>query len=424
MFTLGYAFAPWTEAKAIADGPAILDYIRRTAAEYGVDKQISYGARVVAASWRADLGQWIVEIERGGERLQWACRFLMMCSGYYRYDRGHAPAIPGLDSFAGRVAHPQFWPRDLDYAGKRVLVIGSGATAVTLVPAMAKTADVTMLQRSPTYIVARPAEDALANRLRAWAPARLAYALTRTRNIALSMLFYAQFRKYPDEAKQRLLAMAGAELGPATDLADFTPRYAPWDQRLCLAPDGDFFRAVRDGRARVVTGEIETVTPTGVRIRSGRELGADIIVVATGLELLLFGGVAFEVEGRAIDFAARHVYKGCMFEGAPNLASVFGYTNSSWTLKADLIAGYVCRLLNFMRRRGFAVAAPPAATGEPALPFMDLTSGYVRRALDRLPQQGARPPWRIHQNYLKDVAMLRFERIEDGVLEFSAAGRS
>jgi monooxygenase len=426
MFTLGYAFRPWAESKAIADGPSILNYIKQTAKENDVERQIKFATKVVAASWDSETAQWSVEAESGGERVRYAARFLMICAGYYSYAKGHVPDFPGIDSFAGRVVHPQFWPDDLDYSGKRVLVIGSGATAVTIVPEMAKTAaSVTMLQRSPTYMVARPSEDALANALRAKLPARLAYALTRLRNVALNMYFYRLFRKHPDAAKQRLIEMARAELGDEVDLADFTPRYAPWDQRLCLVPDADFFQAVKHKRARVVTDEIDSFTSAGVRTKSGQKLEADIVVIATGLQLNLLGDVGFDVDGQRVDFAERRVYKSCMYEGAPNLASVFGYTNSSWTLKADLIAGYVCRLMNFMRKRGFAAAIPPSAAGEPALPFMNLTSGYVQRALDKLPKQGAKAPWRVYQNYAKDVELLRFGRIDDGVLGFArAAGRS
>ena len=422
MFTLGYAFRPWTQSKAIADGPSILEYVSETAAEHGVDKRIAFGTKVVSASWNSAKGLWTVEAERGGEKVAYAARFLSICAGYYRYDRGYFPEFAGLSDFAGRVVHPQFWPADLDYAGRRVLVIGSGATAVTIVPEMAKTAaSVTMLQRSPTYMVARPSEDALANKLRAALPAGLAYKLTRLRNVLQAMYFYKLFRKYPEKSKQRLLDLARPELGPGADLADFTPRYNVWDQRLCLVPDADFFHAVRDGAAQVVTDEIETFTRDGVRTKSGRTLEADIVVVATGLELNVLGDVAFSVDGAPVDFARRRVYKSCMYERVPNLVSVFGYTNSSWTLKADLISGYACRLLNFLHERGVSSATPPAAEGETAEPALELTSGYVQRAAARLPKQGAHPPWRVYQNYASDVRLLRFGRIDDGVLEFAPA---
>ena len=421
MHTLGFAFQPWTESKAIANGPSILRYVRQTAADHGLDPHIQFETKVVSAAWDSHAALWTVEAQRGCVAVRLTARFLALCAGYFRYDRGHVPDFPGLATFAGRVVQPQFWPSDFDYAGKRVLVIGSGATAVTIVPEMAKTADVTMLQRSPTYMVARPSQDALANALRERLPARLAYGLTRLRNVAQSMYFYRLFRKYPQQAKQRLVGMARAQMGDKADIADFTPKYAPWDQRLCLVPDADFFHAVRDGRARVVTDAIETFTPTGVRTASGRTLEADIVVVATGLEVNFLGDVAFTVDGARVDFAETHVYKSCMYEGVPNLVSVFGYTNSSWTLKADLISGYACRLLNFMHARGLVAATPPRAPDETALPFMDLTSGYVQRALARLPKQGAKPPWRINQNYLKDVRLLRFARIDDDVLQFARA---
>ncbi len=422
MHTLGYAFRPWTDSKAIADGPSILRYVRQTAADHGVDQHIQFDTKVVSAAWDSRAALWAVEALRGGVSVRLRARFLALCAGYYHYDRGHFPDFPGLADFHGRFVQPQFWPEDLDYRGKKVLVIGSGATAVTIVPEMAKTADVTMLQRSPTYMVARPSQDSLANALRRRLPARLAYGLTRLRNVAQSMYFYRLFRKYPQQAKQRLIGMAQAEMGGKVDIADFTPNYAPWDQRLCLVPDADFFHAMRDGRAHVVTDRIETFTPTGVRTSSGRNLAADIVVVATGLEVNFLGDVAFSVDGARVDFAKTHVYKGCMYEGAPNLVSVFGYTNSSWTLKADLIAGYACRLINFMHARGLVAATPPRAPDEPALPFMDLTSGYVQRALAKLPKQGAKAPWKVNQNYLKDVALLRFQRIDDGVLQFTRAG--
>ncbi len=423
MFTLGFSFRPWTAAKSIADGPSILDYVRRTAADNGVDKHITFETKVVSAAWDSAAARWTVETERGGARQRYFARFLAICAGYYRYDRGYLPEFPGLESFAGRIVHPQFWPGDLDYGGKRVLVIGSGATAVTIVPEMAKTARVTMLQRSPTYMVARPAEDPFANALRARLPMGLAYKLTRLRNVLLNLYFYRLARKYPEKGKAQLIGMARAALGPDVDIADFTPRYAPWDQRLCLVPDGDFFQAVRDGRAQVVTDTIETFTPAGVRTQSGRNLDADIVVVATGLELNVLGDVAFEVDGARVDFSRLRTYKSCMYEGVPNLVSVFGYTHSSWTLKADLIAGYACRLLNFLHRRGFAAATPPHAEGATATPALDLTSGYIQRAVAKLPKQGDKAPWRVYQNYARDVRLLRFGPVDDGVLTFTRAAQ-
>jgi monooxygenase len=423
MYTLGYAFRPWREAKAIADGPSILNYVRETAAEHGIDRRIRYRHRVRRASWSPAEARWTVEAERGdtGETVRFTCGFMLLCSGYYSYAGGHAPDFAGTDQFQGRIVHPQFWPEDLDYAGKRVVVIGSGATAVTIVPEMAKTAaHVTMLQRSPTYVVSRPSEDKIANWLRERLPAKLAYRLTRLKNVALGMYFYRLARRKPEETKQRILAMAQRALGPDYDVAThFTPRYNPWDQRLCLVPDSDLFKAIRGGHASVVTDHIETFTETGIRLRSGAELQADIVVAATGLKLNLLGDVEFNVDGRRVDLSKTLSYKGMMFSDVPNLASVFGYTNASWTLKADLTCEYACRLLNHMIRRGFAAATPHrnAAVGEE--PFLDFSSGYVQRALDMLPKQGSKRPWKLHQNYAMDMAALRFGAVEDGVMEFT-----
>jgi cyclohexanone monooxygenase len=417
MHTLGYAFRPWEDEKAIADGPAILAYVRDTAQAHGVDKTIDFNTKVGSANWDSAAALWTVETTRG----RYVARFLAVCAGYYRYDRSHVPDFAGLDTFRGRVVHPQFWPADLNFAGRKVVVVGSGATAVTIVPEMAKTADVVMLQRSPTYMVSRPSRDEMALKLRRRLPAKLAYALTRTRNVLFSMYFYRLVRRRPEEAKRRLVALAQAQLGPDVDVKDFTPLYAPWDQRLCLVPDGDFFHAVREGRARVVTDEIARFTPQGIALASGASLPADVVVLATGLALNLLGDVVLSKDGAALDLSQRHVYKGCLYEGVPNLVSVFGYANSSWTLKADLIADYLCRLVNHMRARRQVAAEPGPATGEPLLPFMSLTSGYVRRAVAFLPKQGRSDPWRVHQNYALDVKLLRFGRIDDGVLRLTRA---
>ena len=423
MFTLGYAFRPWSEAKAIAEGPAILNYVRETARENGIDRHIRYKLRVRRASWSSSQARWLVEAERTdtGELVRLTCGFLLMCSGYYSYAEGHAPNFPGVERFKGQVVHPQFWPEDLDYAGKRVVVIGSGATAVTIVPEMAKTAaHVTMLQRSPTYIVSWPAEDRIANWLRKRLPAKLAYRITRLKNIALTLYLYRIARKKPEETKQRILGMARRALGPDYDVAThFTPRYNPWDQRLCLVPDSDLFKAIRAGRASVVTDQIETFTETGLRLQSGTELPADIVITATGLKLNLLGDLEFTVDGDRVNLAKALAYKGCMFSDVPNLASVFGYTNASWTLKADLTCEYVCRLLNHMARRGYAAATPRRDPSVEEAPFLDFSSGYVQRALDMLPKQGSKKPWKVHQNYAKDAAMFRLGAIEDGVMQFT-----
>jgi cation diffusion facilitator CzcD-associated flavoprotein CzcO len=425
MYTLGYRFRPWGEGKAIADGSAILDYIRETAEEYGVDRMIRYEHRVRRATWSSADARWTVEAEVGPERrsVRMTCAFLYLCTGYYDYERGYTPEWPGLDSFRGAVVHPQKWPESLDYAGKRVVVIGSAATAVTLVPAMADlAAHVTMLQRSPTYVVSRPAEDRLANWLRGWLPAGAAYALTRWKNVLMQMLFFNVSRARPGLMKRLIARGARRQLGPGYDMEHFTPRYDPWDQRLCLVPDADLFRAIREGRASVVTDEIESFTETGLRLRSGEGLEADVVVTATGLVLKLMAGLELVVDGEPVDLSKALAYKGMMYSDVPNLAAAFGYTNASWTLKCDLTAEYVCRLLKHMREHGYVQCTPrrtdPTIAEEPIL---DFSSGYVQRALADLPKQGSKRPWRLHQNYVKDVAALRFGRLEDGVMEFRRA---
>ena len=424
MYTLGYSFRPWTDPKAIADGPAILDYLRETAKAFRIDEKIRFGHRVQRASWCSRTATWTVEVQRGPERtpVSFTCQFLFMCSGYYRYDQGYTPEFPDRERFGGRIVHPQHWPADLDYAGQQVVVIGSGATAVTLVPELARqAAQVTMLQRSPTYVVSRPSVDRLANRLRRWLPLRLAYGLTRWKNVLLGQYFFGLCRRKPALARRGLLRMVRAELGPDYDVAThFTPRYNPWEQRLCLVPDGDFFRAIRGGRATVVTDEIERFTPTGIRLKSGRELPADLIVTATGLSLQLLAGVAFEVDGRPVDPAASLSYKGMMYSDLPNLASSFGYTNASWTLKSDLTARYVCRLLNHLTRTGARQCTPrltdPTVTPEK---WVDFSSGYFQRSIDAFPRQGSRRPWKLHQNYALDIVSLKFGALDDGTMAFS-----
>ena len=416
MHTLGFRFKPWREAAAIADGGSILSYLRETAGEQGIAGRIRYRHHVVAADWSGADALWTLTVERDGERVTYRCNFLYVCAGYYDYDAGHAPVFPGADRFGGTIVHPQFWPEGLDYAGKRVVVIGSGATAVTLVPELARdAAHVTMLQRSPTYIVARPAKDAVANTLRRVLPDRTAYRLTRWKNVLLGQFFYRQMRKHPAAAKAKLVGWVRDRLGEGHDVErHFTPSYDPWDQRLCLVPDGDLFEAIRGGRAAVVTDTIETFTETGIRLSSGEELAADIIVTATGLKLKMLGGVALSIDGARVDPARTMAYKGMMFADIPNLAIAFGYTNASWTLKADLTSAYVCRLLTHMRAIG-ARQATPRVGGAPVEreAFLDFTSGYVERARDILPQQGSRAPWRLDQNYLKDVRTLRYGPIDD-----------
>lgn len=423
MYTLGYSFRPWREAKAIADGAAILDYVRDTARENGIDGKIRFGHRVVRADWSSADARWTVTTEHGPDKstARFTCGFLFMCSGYYRYDSGHAPAFEGADTFAGRVVHPQHWPQDIDYAGKNVVVIGSGATAVTLVPELAKkAAHVTMLQRSPTYMVSRPSEDSVANWLRKKLPAKLAYRLSRAKNVGLTMFFYNFARRRPERMKRMLLGGVRQALGPDYDVAThFMPRYNPWDQRLCLVPDGDMFASLRDGRASIETGTIERFVPQGIKLTSGRTLDADLIVTATGLELRMLGGMTIAVDGAIVEPAKTLVYKGMMYSGVPNLASASGYTNASWTLKCDLTCEYVCRLINHMDARGWKQCVPRRDPAMAEAPLLSLSSGYIQRAGDTLPKQGVRKPWALHQNYARDLVMLRYGRVNDGTMVFS-----
>ncbi len=431
MFTLGFSFRPWEEQEAIAPGPKILDYLEATAAEHDVKRGIRFGHRVVRAEWSGEEALWRVEAERGGsdgkpEVRRFSCRWLSGCTGYFRYDEGYTPELPGIDRFGGEVVHPQHWPGDLDYEGKRIVVIGSGATAVTLIPALSeRAAKVTMLQRSPTYVIALPGEDRIAVALRRRLPARLAYALTRGKNIALQMLSYRVSRRFPKLTRRLLHRGAKDNLPPGYDVdTHFNPSYDPWDQRLCLDPDGDLFRAISSGAAEVVTDRIGSFTGAGIRLESGRELEADIVVTATGLQLLFLGGIELAVDGRRIDPTEAVTYKAMMLCGVPNLSFSVGYTNASWTLKCDLVAKYVCRLLNHMDARGYAYCTPrPPGPGVDLSPVIDLDAGYVRRAVDRLPRQGARAPWRLRQNYPYDVAMLRWGPVDDGI-DFVATSRS
>lgn len=418
MFTLGYRFRPWTGERAIADGASILSYLRDTARDEGVAPHIRTAHRVVAADWSTADARWRLSVDHRGERRTIACRFVVMCTGYYDYQRGHAPIFNGAEAFAGRIVHPQFWPDDLDVAGRRIAVIGSGATAMTLVPALAELgATVTMVQRSPTYVVARPARDPVADRLRRVIGARAAGRVIRWRNALLGQFFYQQMRRHPRAAARRLIGWVRDHLGPGYDVAThFTPRYDPWDQRLCLVPDGDLFAAIRSGRASVVTGTIERFEVGGIRMASGEHVPADVIVTATGLEMKLMDDMPVRIDGQPVVFADTLNYRGMMFSGVPNLAYTFGYTNASWTLKADLTAGYVVRLLGVMRKRGMRQATPVARDGDAgADAFIDFTSGYVRRAVERFPKQGRRAPWRLHQHYLKDVLALRFGRVDDAM---------
>ena len=431
MHTLGYRFRPWTKAKSIADGPSILEYLRETARANGVEQKIRFGHRVVGIDWSSEDSRWTVEavhtVDGRSETVRLTCGFLFSASGYYRYDQGYSPSFPGTERFRGRIVHPQHWPEDLDYAGKRVVVIGSGATAVTLVPAMAaEAASVTMLQRSPTYITALPAEDPFAAALRKRLPTRMVYPLVRWKNVALQSLSYQFARRRPEKMKEMLRSGIEKQLPAGYDIdRHFTPRYNPWDQRLCLVPDGDLFAEISSGRASVVTDTIDTFTETGIRLSSGTELPADVIITATGLNLQLFGGMSVVVDGEKIALPRTMAYKGLMLSGLPNFVFAMGYTNASWTLKVDLTYEYMWRLFRYMDEHGYTACAPrktDASLSEQ--PFLDFAAGYVLRSVDELPKQGPSAPWRLRQNYTLDLLTLRFGRLLDGTMEFSrASGR-
>jgi cation diffusion facilitator CzcD-associated flavoprotein CzcO len=427
MHTLGFSFKPWTEAKSIADGPSILQYLKQTVAQFGIDKHIRYGKLVTKAEWSTDEAKWTVTStnKTTGTNSTITCSFLFMCSGYYSYKKGHTPEFAGRERFKGTVVHPQDWPTDLDYAGKRVVVIGSGATAVTIVPSMAdKAAHVTMLQRSPTYMVSRPDHDVMANRMRKVLPEKMAYNLTRFKNTWRQQLVYNKTRTDPDKVKQLLLGGIKMELGADYDIAKhFTPSYNPWDQRLCLVPNGDFFKAMREGKASVVTDHISSFTETGIQLASGEHLDADIIITATGLELVTLGEMDFFVDGNQVDFAKTWTYKGFAYSDIPNLASTFGYINASWTLRSDLTAEYVCRLLNHMRKKGMEQCTPRLREQDRNMkerPWIDgFSSGYMQRMMHRMPRQGDHEPWINPQNYRRDKKMFKHSPIDDGVMQFS-----
>lgn len=422
MHTLGYRFRPWTQAKAIADGPSILRYVQDTAREGGIDRHIRFGHRVVRASWSTSDSRWTVEAIHNGETVTFTATVLYMCSGYYHYDAGHLPSFPGMDRFKGTVVHPQHWPEDLDYAGKKVVVVGSGATAVTLVPAMTDRAEhVTMLQRSPTYVMSLPAEDKIANTLRRVVGPRRAYFVTRWKNVVMSTLFYQLSRRRPAIAKSLIRKAAVKQLPPGYEVdTHFRPSYQPWDQRLCLIPDGDLFKAIRHGRASVVTDQIAEFTETGLRLASGAELAADVVVTATGLRLLAFGGAQLAVDGRAVELPKTMAYKGMMLSDVPNFVFTIGYTNASWTLKADLVAEYTMRLLRHMDESGYTQFVP--TNNDPTIterPLLDFQAGYVLRSIDEFPKAGSRTPWQLGMSYAHDVVSLRHRPLDDGAMTFS-----
>ena len=426
MHTLGYRFRPWTQAKSIADGPSILQYVRDTARDAGIDRHVRFGRMVTAVEWSSDEALWTIRAQQDGEEVTVRARFLYMNAGYYRYDAGYTPDFKGRDDFAGTIVHPQHWPEDLEVSGKRVVVIGSGATAVTLVPSLAELgAQVTMLQRSPTYIVAQPGSDRIANALRRVLPNKWAYRLTRWKNVAFGLFFFNLARRRPAGVKKRLLEQASAALPASFDVErHLTPSYNPWDQRMCLIPDGDLWQVLSDGRAAIVTDHIDRFDATGIVLASGDRLDADIVVTATGLRVVTMGGAAMRVDGRDVAPADTFNYKGCMLSGVPNFALTFGYTNASWTLKADLTAEYVCRVIAETAKQEADYAVPVVSGDLSPEPFLDFTSGYVQRAAGDLPKQGSAKPWKLNQNYAKDLVTLRHRAVADGTLRFRRKGQS
>ncbi|MDT5391772.1 MAG: monooxygenase, partial [Mycobacterium sp.] len=423
MFTLGFRFKPWTSAKAIADGPSILEYIKEAAAENGIDKNIRYGHQVTAAEWSDADNQWTLTVERASEEVTMTCSFLFATTGYYNYDQGYSPTFPGAEDFAGTIVHPQHWPEDLDYAGKKIVVIGSGATAITLIPALVNSGagHVTMLQRSPSYIGTLPDVDPIAVQANKYLPEKAAHVVNRWKAILFSTAQYQLSRKFPKYMRKTLLTMAQRRLPEGYDVEKhFGPRYNPWDERLCLAPNGDLFKTIRKGNADVVTETIDTFVPEGIKLNSGEVLEADIIVTATGLNLRLFGGAEIRRNGEPVDLTQSMSYKGMMLSGMPNMAFTIGYTNASWTLKADLVSEYVCRILNYMDAGGFDTVVPEhPGDSVDERPLMDFTPGYVLRALDSLPKAGSKAPWKLKQNYFLDVRMIRQGKVDDEALHFT-----
>jgi len=429
MHTLGFNFKPWKESKSIADGPAILKYVKETTHEYGLNEHIKFSHKLTNAQWSSHEAKWTLDVDNANSQTQISCNFLFMCSGYYSHDEVHDPQIKGVESFAGEVVRPQFWPEGLEHKGKRVVVVGSGATAMTLVPNMAADgAQVTMLQRSPTYVVARPDQDAIANFLRKILPEKWAYNITRFKNIEMQRYFYYQTRTAPAKVKKQLLDMVKAMLPEGYDMQKhFTPSYNPWDQRLCLVPNSDLFESIKSGNAEVVTAEIDQITNKGIRLTNGDELAADIIVLATGLKLEVLAGVPFTVDGEAVDFSKQFTYKGMMYSGVPNLANTFGYVNASWTLRADLTSEWVCRLIEHMDNSGATQVTPQLREQDQdmqTLPWIaDFPAGYMQRVMHLFPQQGE-GPWKNTQNFALDKKMIRKAPVADSALVFSANGKS
>lgn len=422
MYTLGFPFNPWKNPKAIADGPSILQYIKDTAAKFGIDKKIQFNHKVTDASWSDAEKMWTLKIASHEKVLHQLlkCKFLTMCSGYYDYDKGHTPEFSGIENFSGKVIHPQKWTADIDYENKKVVIIGSGATAITLVPEMAKkAAKVTMLQRSPTYVVTMPSVDKIAEFFKKILPDKTAYKLVRWKNILLTITFYNASRKFPNAIRKLIQKGVKKELGHDYDIKHFDPKYNPWDQRLCIVPDSDLFQSIKKGKAEIVTDSIEKFTPTGILLKSGKELAADLIVTATGLKVQLLGGMAVHINGELGDTAKTHAYRGVMFSDVPNFAFTVGYTNASWTLKCDLSCQFVTKVLNYMDAHNYEVCVPRFDSNAfDSQPLLDFNAGYVLRALDVLPKQGSKHPWKVYQNYVRDVMALKWSGVNDKYLEY------
>lgn len=420
MFTFGYRFKPWENPQSLSDGASIRNYLKETAEENGIDQRIRFGHKVLSANWYGKDACWSLEVAHGDTTSTLKTGFLYMCAGYYSYEEGYRPAFKGEENFQGAIIHPQFWPKDLNYTGKKVAVIGSGATAVTLVPSLAEKAEhVTMVQRSPTYIMKLPNRNGLYIFLKKWLPGRLAYRLTRWRNLAMTMGLFGFSRAFPNKMKQLLMKGAAEELPEGFDVEKhFNPKYNPWDQRLCVIPDGDLFKTIRDGKADIVTGGISHFTPNGIALETGEVLEADIIVTATGLKMKLLGGSRITIGGKPLDTHEVLVYKGMMMSGVPNFALAFGYTNNSWTLKTDLTANLVCRILNYMDHNGYEVVVPEVPGDIQEEEFLPLDSGYMKRAKHLLPKNGSKRPWRVYQNYLADMLLTRLGRVKDRHLNF------
>ena len=422
MYTYSYSFKPWRDKSTIADGHKILSYIREAAADYDVEQHIRYQHKVVAANWSDVDKRWHVTARRGdtAESVTISCKFVFNCTGYYDYEQGYTPAFAGMDDFNGRVLHAQHWPENLDYYNKRVIVIGSGATAVTLVPTMSKdTASLVMLQRTPTYIATVPSEDPLAKKLRKWLPESWTFRLTRWKKVLFQIYVYKLSRKRPDDLRRFMLAQVRQALGPDYDIkTHFTPPYNPWDQRLCAVPDGDMFKAIKQGRAEVITDHIERFNKTGIALKSGAQLDADIVILATGLNLQFAGGIEYSINNEKVDYTKHFIYRGMMFSDVPNMAFTVGYTNSSWTLKTDLTSNFVCRLLKKMARGGFTSVTPRMKGSVEEMPLLDFDAGYVLRAREQFPKQGNRLPWKNYQDYIRDFIGLRLRSLRDQELEF------